>query len=278
LTTADPTAPRTLTPPLNDQIDDMRLLQNAGMWEVANRASRLVMHTPSAVPIIERQTGVPINVLPFANQRVPETPSISPQDRQAARQRLGLDRYPHGTVHLGTFGYVDPRTKMSDVIIEAAAWLHQWGYPVALHLIGAASEQLTEQLSAQAHSAGVPHFQITGFQDESKFRDWLLAIDLGVQLRISPLLGVSGPLSDLAAYGTPAVASGGLCSDVATPDFIHRLPDSVSPVTVAQAIANYLQKPVPDDERERQRRAYLQHHTPELYAQLLLQLIHEGAQ
>ena len=275
LTTADSTAPRILTPPLDDQIDDMRLLQNAGMWEVANRATRLIMHTPSAAPIIQEQTGVSVDVLPFAHYRDPGTLSVSPYDRQAARNRLGLDRYPEGTVHLGSFGYVDPRTKMSGTIIESAAWLHQWGYAVALHLIGAASEDLTDQLSAQARSAGVPHFQITGFQDESRFRDWLLAVDLGVQLRISPLLGVSGPVSDLAAFGTPAVASSGLCADVAAPDFIRRLPDSVSPVNVAQEIVNYLQEPTPDDEREHQRRTYMARHTPELYAQLLLDLIAE---
>ena len=276
LTTTDPSAPPSMSPPLDDQIDDMRLLQNAGMWEVANRATKLVMHAPSAAETITRQTGVPIYLLPFANQRVPETEHVTAEHRAAARRRLGLDDYPAGTIHLGSFGYVDPRTKMTDVVVEAAAWLAQWGHPVALHLVGSANEQQTRELTERAQTAGIQHFQITGFCDEQRFRDWLLAIDLGIQLRISPLLGVSGPLSDLAAFGTPAVASSGLCVDVDTPGFIHRLPDAVSPVMVAEAIEHCLKHPIPEGAREQQRQEYLARKTPERYAQLLLQLIAES--
>ena len=275
LTTADPAAPHSISPPLDDQIDDMRLLQNAGMWEVANRATKLVMHAPSAAETITRQTGVPIYLLPFANQRVPETDTVTADDRTASRKRLGLDAYPPHTVHLGSFGYVDPRTKMTDVVVEAAAWLAQWGHPIALHLIGSANEEQSKELIEQARNAGLQHFRITGFCDESQFRDWLMAIDLGIQLRISPLLGVSGPLSDLAAFGTPAVASSGLCVDVDTPGFIHRLTDAVSPVMVAEAIERCLNEPVPTETREQQRQEYLMRKTPERYAQLLLQLIAE---
>ena len=275
LTTADPAAPRSINPPLDDQIDDMRLLQNAGMREVANRATKLVMHAPSAAETITQQTGVPIYLLPFANQRVPESDHVTAADRAGARQRLGLDAYPPGTIHLGSFGYVDPRTKMTDVVVEAAAWLSQWGHPVALHLIGSANEQQTRELTERARAGGIQHFQITGYCDEPQFRDWLMAIDLGIQLRISPLLGVSGPLSDLAAFGTPALASRGLCVDVDTPDFIHRLPDAVSPVMVAQAAEQCLNEPIAAEIREQQRQEYLMRKTPERYAQLLLQLIAE---
>ncbi|MDA3023092.1 MAG: FkbM family methyltransferase, partial [Actinomycetota bacterium] len=41
-----------LHPPLEDQINDMRLLQNAGMWEIANRARMVISHSPSAAPVI----------------------------------------------------------------------------------------------------------------------------------------------------------------------------------------------------------------------------------
>ena len=56
-----------------------------------------------------------------------------------------------------------------------------------------------EELSARAQASGLAGFQVTGYVSEEQFRHWLLAVDLGVQLRISPLLGVSGPLSDMAA-------------------------------------------------------------------------------
>lgn len=275
LTSVDIATPQTITPPLDDQIDDMRLLQNAGFWEIARRASKLVLHSLSAAPEITRQTGVPIYLLPFANQRVPKSGHVTTEDRSAARERLGLGSYPEGTIHLGSFGYIDPRTKMTDVVVESAAWLAQWGYPVALHLVGSANAQQERELAERAAAAGVPHFQITGFQEEAEFRDWLMAIDLGVQLRISPLLGVSGPLSDLAAFGTPSVASSGLCVDVDTPEYINSLPESVSPVMVAEAIEQCLLHPVPEQIREQQRQAYLASQSPEGYAELLFELIQD---
>ena len=105
----------------------------------------------------------------------------------------------------------------------------------------------------------------------------LLAVDLGLQLRISPVLGVSGPLSDLAAYGTPAVASSGLAADVDTPAYVDRLPDDVSPVLVAEAVERAVANPLPHAEREELRQAYLAEKSPARYAQALLELLSEAA-
>jgi glycosyltransferase involved in cell wall biosynthesis len=265
---------RPLHPPLDDQIADMRLLQDAGFWEVARRAGMLVLHSPSAAPRIEEETGVPVHVLPFANQRVPRTDAVTPQMRAGARQRLGL---APGRIHLASFGYVDLRTKMTDVVVESAAWLAQWGHPVTLHLVGAAHPSVAEDLARRARAAGLDGLAITGFVDDEVFRDYLLAVDLGVQLRVGPLLGVSGPLSDLAAFGTSAVASRGLAVDVAAPDYVHRLPDEVSPVMVAEAVEQALAARRAAPDVEAQRRAYLERQSPRRYAELLLDLLHRAA-
>ena len=118
---------------------------------------------------------------------------------------------------------------------------------------------------------------MTGFLTDEEFRDYLLAVDLGLQLRISPLLGVSEPLSDLAAYGTTSVASGGLAIDVDTPEYVDRLPDDVSPVMVAEAMEHRLANPIPHAERERMRLEYLAEKSPRRYAELLLALLTEVA-
>jgi len=269
----DRDAPKSIDPSFDDQIGDMRLLQNAGFWEIAKRAGTLALHSPSAAPRVERETGSPVHVLPFANYRAPSSSTITESDRIHARRELGLNDYPPGTIHLGSFGYVDTRTKLTDIVVEAAAWLTQWGHSVALHFVGAASPLQAEELSARAQAGGLAGFQITGYVSEEQFRHWLLAVDLGVQLRISPLLGVSGPLSDLAAYGTPAVASRGLYVDVDPPAFITALPDAVSPVMVAEAIEAALGDPMPAEEREDLRRLYLEEKSPDRYARALLELL-----
>ncbi len=267
LKTLDPNAPTTISPPLDEQIDDMRLLQNAGMWEVARRSQGLVLHAQSAAQRLAIETGVTPFLLPFANQRVPASSVITADMRSEARARLGFDST---CIHLASFGYVDTRTKMSDQVIQAAGWLSQWGHKVSLHLVGSASESVIESLSSAALSAGIHEFCVTGFVSEEEFRDYLLAVDLGVQLRISPQLGVSGPLSDLAAFGTRAVASSGLAIDVDAPGYIHRLPENVSALLVAETIETVLESDFDSLSIESERIAYLVGKQPELYAEKFL--------
>ncbi len=261
---------RAIIPAFDEQLDDMRLLQNAGMWEVAHLAKALVMHSPTSAAMIERQTGVRPWQLPFAAYRAPAFEQITESARTAARERLGM---ASGEIHLASFGFVDVRTKLVDVIVEAGAWLTQWGYRVHLHLVGAAEPAIAQMLNEQAKAAGLAHFAITGFVTDAQYRDYIMGVDLGIQLRVSPFLGVSGPLADMAAYGTPGIGSRGLAVDVDTPDFIDAIPDDVSSLLVAEAIEHRLAQPVPLDDREAMRRKYLQEKSPAVYAEQLLSIL-----
>ena len=262
--------PRRIDPSLEDQVSDMRLLQSLALWEPMRRARAVVSHSPTTAARMERETGVRPFVLPFANQRVPDGP-VDAAARHDARTRLGWD---DGAIHLASLGFVDLRTKQADLVVESAAWLAQWGHRVVLHLAGSAPAPIAERLGEQAEAAGLP-LEITGFLDESGFRERLLAAHAGVQLRVSPVLGVSGPLSDLSAWGTPAVASAGLVADVGAPAYVRALPDEASPVMIAEDLETLLAEPMSDQERESARQAYLAEHSPARYAELLLEVLAE---
>jgi hypothetical protein len=133
-------------------------------------------------------------------------------------------------------------------------------------------------LTERAREVGLVDFAITGYTTEEEYRDYLLAIDLGVQLRISPYLGVAGPLSDMAAFGTPAIGSRGVCVDVDTPEFIDRLPDAVSSVMVAQAIEYRIKNPHNPSTIEAQRVDYLKRKSPQRYAEELLKMLENPSQ
>jgi len=260
-----------LNPALDDQIADMRLLQNAGLWEVARRGRRLIIHSPVSANRIEQETGVAPAVLPFAHYRAADT--VSSDTRAQARERLGFDRWGSDAVHLASFGFVDFRTKRSDLVVEAAAWLAQWGRQIVLHLVGAAPPELESALRDRALISDIAGFEITGFVEEQTFRDYLLAIDAGVQLRISPLMGVSGPLSDLSAFGTPAVASEGLCRDVRAPNYMTPVPEMASPVLIAEALEKCIDNPKDSAALEAERKAYLAAMSPAAYAHQLLDVV-----
>ena len=274
--TKDPNGRTAIYPPFYQQIDDLRLLQNASYWEVAHKVKQLFLHTPMAQERIFKETGLDPVILPFAVYRAPQTDQITNDMRAQARRNLGFDQHPAGTIHLASFGFIDTRTKMADVLVEAAAWLTQWGHSVSLHLVGSAQPEVQASLEERARHTGIFDFAITGYTSESQYRDYILAIDLGVQLRISPLLGVAGPLSDMAAYGTPALGSRGVCVDVDTPAFIGRLPDDVSAIMVAQAIEQRIANPHNPEDIESQRRQYLTEKSPEQYAQQLLRHLTDG--
>ncbi len=270
LRTKDESASKQIYPLLSQQLADMRLIQNHAYWEVARQAQRVLLHTPTAVDRLERETGVRPIVLPFANYRTPDPQELTAEFREAARQRLGFDQHPDNTLHLASFGFVDMRTKMADVVLESAIWLSDWGHTVSLTLVGESEPHIQQQLEERAVEAGLFDFRITGYTNEDQYRDYLAAIDLGLQLRISPYLGVAGALSDLAARGRVALGSRGVCQDVGTPDFIDRLPDAISPITVAQAI-EYRWSHMPDPrDVERMRIDYLEQTSPKRYAELFL--------
>ena len=274
--TKDPSGRTVIHPPFYQQLDDLRLLQNAGYWEVAHKVKQLFLHTPMAKERILRETGLDPVILPFAVYRAPKSDHITSDMRLHARHKLGFDQHPADTIHLASFGFIDTRTKMADVLVEAAAWLTQWGHTVSLHFVGSAQPEVEASLEERARQTGIFDFKITGYTSETEYRDYILAIDLGVQLRISPLLGVAGPLSDMAAHGTPALGSRGVCVDVDTPAFIDRLPDDVSAIMVAQAIEQRIAHPHNPEDIESQRRQYLAEKSPAQYAQQVLQHLANG--
>lgn len=268
VTTLEPGA-QSLNPQLDDQIDDMRLLQNLGLWEVARRGKRFVTHSITCKDVIREQTGTQPFVLPFANQRVPQG-DITESRRREARQRLG---FSDNCLHLVSFGYVDVRTKLNDVLIASAAWLSHWGHKVNLTFAGGASEFVTAELNEQAEEMGVTGLTVTGFLEEHRYQDYLLAADIGLQLRVSDFLGVSGPLSDLSAFGTTSIASEGLARDTNAPSYVHRVPSWISALQLAQEIERVHEAPVDPAEREQSRLVYLKQMSPGNYVDQLLGIL-----
>jgi len=181
---------RKLQVDLNDQIDDMRLLEDAAFWEVAHRARPLIFHTPVSAAEIGRQTGTTPRSVLFANYRFPTELFELAVVRSAARERLRFDPL---RLHLSTFGYADNRTKLTEQILETALWLGQWGTKVSLHVVGGASSGLEQDLKARAAEGGDVELEITGYIDEATYRDYILASDFAIQLRVSPYFGCEWP-------------------------------------------------------------------------------------
>lgn len=261
-----------LHPSLEEQVADMRLLSNLGMWEIARRAETLIMHSVSCREIIAQQTGVTPYVLPFSNQRIP-VGDVNDARRQLARDRVG---FTPEHLHLVTFGYVDVRTKLNDQILAAAGWLTAWGHNVQVTFAGGASEPVAEELMDIAGRLGVTRVTITGFLDEAAYQDYLFAADIGIQLRVSDFLGVSGPLSDLAAFGTTSIATAGLARDISAPSYIHPVSVWSSGVQLAEEVLRVAALPRDPEQRELDRQTYLASMSPGRYVEQLIEVLKEN--
>jgi hypothetical protein len=84
----------------------------------------------------------------------------------------------------------------------------------------------------------------------------LVGADLAIQLRTYGLGGLSGALLDCAAAGLPTVANASLGAAVVVPEYVRCIPDGLSPVLLAEALAGLLDEGLAAVRPEAARRAF----------------------
>lgn len=253
-----------------DQIANFDLLQNLGYGYIARLAKTLYMHTSLVRERIAKETGLTPKMLPFPVYLRGIPDDLSAEARQASRAALG---FSDDCFHVSTFGSVDYQYKQVDKVISAAAIVSSNNHTVCLHLIGPVIDPVrAEKEKEQYNREGcLLRLDYVGRVTGEEYVQHMLATQLGVQLRSNPLLGISGSLSDLAAIGTPAIGSRGLCQEIDAPEYIEEAPDNVT----AEALATQIQQHLNSREDWRvlgkKRKEYVQRMSIERYNKLLLE-------
>jgi glycosyltransferase involved in cell wall biosynthesis len=236
------------------------------LGEVADAARPLFMHSRVCAETVARRFGVPVTHLPFAIQRPWEAAALGADARAAARARLG---FAPGTIVIASFGFLDP-TKAPPECLWTLQQLRAWGFPAVLHFVGSHAMPIGP-LRALAEQIGVER-QVAfgdGFADETTYRDYLLAADLGLQLRTFGGGAVSGTLQDCVSAGLPSVANEDLAAAIDAPGYVRRVPDALSPVLIAEALATLLEAGAHLHRHEVERAEYVERHGFPRYARLL---------
>jgi glycosyltransferase involved in cell wall biosynthesis len=217
---------------LREQLLDFTKLQNYATWEVARLAKRLIMHAPLSSGIIARQTGVtPVN-LPFATYlTIPE--DVGADGKSQARRALGFDAF--NCTHISTFGSLNQERKRCLDLLHAVVEVGRRGHAICMHFVGTGEEKW-HALVRDTLKGRLAAVNITGFVNEDLYLQYIMATDLGVQLRDSPYLGPSGALADMSAAGTTGLGSNGIAVDTDCPGFIDRLPQTINIASLADAI------------------------------------------
>jgi FkbM family methyltransferase len=255
-----------------DLLRNLNRLPALGYDVIARQASPLIVHGPSLAERIHRETGVRPHVVPFVPYNVPKLQTIDDAVRERCRQAL---RFSDDVVNVATFGIVDSRTKGTDLIVGALSWLHTWGRPAHLHIVGEVSAQERKSLAGLAAQLGIaPYVTLHGRVEASTLEEFLLAVDVAVQIRLSTVLSLSGALADCIAFGVPTVTTQDVADEMSTPTYVVTTGSAASSLLIAEAIEELCERRRRSAAAmEVERRDYLQTRTVDAYARGLLEAL-----
>ncbi len=254
-------------PEMDTWLADEGRLEALFLGEVAASAAPAIVHSPITARLFAERYGVRPAYLPFSIYRPWSPAELTPARRAAARARLGLEP---NEVAIATFGFVHV-SKAPEECVWALDLLRGWGVPASLHFVGGA-ETLPDggvgllALAERLGLAGKVRLA-KGFVSEQTYCDHLVGADLGIQLRTYGFGSVSGGLLDCAAAGLPSVANQSLGDAVEVPrGYVRCIPDALSPLLLAEALAGLLEAGPGAVEREAERRAFSAERSFDAYA------------
>jgi FkbM family methyltransferase len=254
---------------IEEMMGDLDRLPSIGYDIIARQSSPLIVHSSTLADRIFEETGIRSEVVPFVPYNVPSLKSIDAAARDAARNALGL---ASDTLHVGTFGIVDRRTKGTDLVLGALSWFKTWNVPAHLHVVGQVPDSEGEALVAQMSELGI-RGQVTlyGRVSRTELERALLAVDVAVQMRMSSVLTISGALTDCIAFGVPTVTTQELANELDAPSYVVSTGSSASSLLIAEAIDGLRSRRRDELESlDNERRKYLARRSADSYAQGLL--------
>jgi glycosyltransferase involved in cell wall biosynthesis len=208
------------------------------LGEIARAAAPMIVHSRVTERLVAERFGVRARYLPFSiyNDRAPD--AARPGRREQARRSLG---YPDGEIVVASFGHVD-RSKAPLDCVWAIEILRAWGYRARLAFVGEAPPDQRAAIAALAAELGVADAVSLGpdYLTPERYAEHLAAADAAIQLRTHRLGGLSGALLDCIAAGLPTVANADLAEAMEAPAYVARVPDAISPVLVAEALAGLI--------------------------------------
>ncbi|WP_158258437.1 glycosyltransferase [Rhodopila globiformis] len=257
---------------LNDWLDDEGKLETLFLSEIAESASPTIVHSPVTARMFAERYGTTAIYLPFSIYH-PWSPEELTKDRRTeARRRLGLEP---NEIAIATFGFVHAN-KAPEECVWALEVLRGWGIPATLHFVGQSDAGLSAPgLGPLVEQLGLTRYVrfAEGYVSDQMYRDYLIGADLAVQLRTYGFGGLSGGLLDCAAAGLPAVTNQSLGAAVGVPDYIRCIPDAISPLLLAEALADLLAAGMAAERPEAERRAFSEQRSMDVYARHLCQAL-----
>jgi glycosyltransferase involved in cell wall biosynthesis len=233
----------------------------------------LIVHTLTQQAQIKKWYGVDAQVTTCCPTKFFSNDELTTSAKRAARERLGIAATDF---LVSSFGIMT-REKGTETCILAVEILRHWNIPAQLYFVGSGAapekaviDRLSSLYSIKAHV----HYGVgSGFIDEERYRDFLIASDAALQLRTYGFGQLSAALADCISAGLPCVASYDLAKSCDAPEYVSTVPDLLSPLLVAEQLALIWEARTETDSHADARAAYLETHNFHYYAKRLTEIL-----
>jgi glycosyltransferase involved in cell wall biosynthesis len=255
-------------PELTHWLLNQRELPILFLSELAQAAQPLLVHSATTATEIERLYGKAPGLLPFAQYRPPVYERLSKSQRDKTRDDLKIEP---GRIIIATFGIVSP-DKAPMELIWALHMLRSWGVNAELVLCGLANPDMLRDLTPIIDRLCLGEF-VRIFDtpiDDKTYDDYLVAADIGVQLRTYFMGGLSGALNDCIAAALPTISNAHLAEAMQSPGFIKRIPDGLSSLLIGEAVLEILGDRNFGIRPLEEAKAFADAHSPARYCQALM--------
>ncbi len=254
-------------------LEDETVRKASFLGELAALSTPLILHNAHTAQLVQQRFNKPARHIPFAIIRNWSEAALSRGARQQARQRLGM---ADGAIHIVSFGFI-AAVKGLAAGINLVHGLKALKIIVTLHWLGETSEPL-EPWRRLAEDLGVAAQIIfhDRFVTEPIYRDFLLAADYGLQLRLAGPGNISAALQDCISAGLPCLAEKNLADALQAPSYVDTIDTALEGGNIAAVFMNLWEKNLSRQNNEAERAAYCEHHSMANYAQNLLAALDLG--
>lgn len=212
--------------------DDRSLLPIPFLEPASTFPHAAIVHSPTQREYHAQYSGCPTHYVPVAIQHVFQKKQLATEYLIRSKIRCGLDEL---AINIGTFGFVHFE-KLPDIYLATTRHLHDWGIPVHFWFVGTIGEADQQRIVETAGILGLESYvHFSGRVSESKYCDYLLALDMAIQIR-RPYFGqLSGALLDCVSAGLPTVANTSLAESIEAPSYVKRIKDHFTSINIAEA-------------------------------------------
>jgi glycosyltransferase involved in cell wall biosynthesis len=233
-------------------------------------AKPLIVHTAPQQELLKTQYGIHADILTCCPSVFFEQQHLMAAAIQTAREHLGV---PGSGFLISSFGAVDRFTGMES-IIPAVELLRSWSIPAELYFVGP-TESHKAEIDRIAAIYGISnHVHAgSGLANSAACRNFLIASDAAVQVRLYGFGRTSTPLADCISAGLPCVANSEMAQACDGPSYVSTVPDRFSPLQIAEQLVSVWEQRRERASHAEERIAYVESHNFDYYVKRLTAIL-----